>query len=127
MTGIPPAPNEADRRSLKCHLAAIDDVATSSQAEECAAGSLGKLGPLEAVESAELALGDCSFRGRCVGFGLSFRHEMIGDRKQDLIGAHRNGLQAAAVGYGFGSHAELMAETPANCHATLSALRAAFS
>ncbi|HCJ29115.1 MAG TPA: HAD family hydrolase [Pseudomonas sp.] len=52
---------------------------------------------------------------------------MIGDRKHDLIGAHRNGLQAAAVGYGFGSHAELMAESPAYHYATLAALRAAFN
>lgn len=34
---------------------------------------------------------------------------MTGDRKHDLIGARRNGLDAAAVGYGFGSHAELQA------------------
>ena len=56
---------------------------------------------------------------------------MIGDRKHDLIGAHRNGLQAVGVGYGFGSHAELMAELPAYYYyyyyATLPALRAAFS
>jgi len=52
---------------------------------------------------------------------------MIGDRKHDLIGAHRNGLQAVGVGYGFGSHAELMAESPAYYYATLPALRAAFN
>jgi len=52
---------------------------------------------------------------------------MIGDRKHDLIGAHRNGLRAAAVGYGFGSHAELMAESPAYYYATLAQLRDAFS
>lgn len=52
---------------------------------------------------------------------------MVGDRKHDLIGARSNGLQAAAVGYGFGSHAELMAESPAYYYATLPALRAAFS
>ncbi|MBA1275766.1 HAD family hydrolase [Stutzerimonas azotifigens] len=52
---------------------------------------------------------------------------MIGDRKHDLIGARANGLQAAAVGYGFGSHAELMAESPAYYYATLPELRAAFA
>ncbi len=52
---------------------------------------------------------------------------MIGDRKHDLIGAHANGLQGVAVGYGFGSHAELMAESPAYYYATLPELRAAFA
>ena len=52
---------------------------------------------------------------------------MIGDRKHDLIGAHRNGLQAAGVGYGFGSQAELMAESPAWYFATLAELREAFA
>lgn len=51
---------------------------------------------------------------------------MIGDRKHDLIGARANGLDAVAVGYGFGSHAELMAESPAYHYATLAELRAAF-
>ncbi|WP_434457384.1 HAD family hydrolase [Stutzerimonas urumqiensis] len=51
---------------------------------------------------------------------------MIGDRKHDLIGARANGLAAVAVGYGFGSHAELMAESPAYHYATLAELRAAF-
>ncbi|WNW12644.1 HAD family hydrolase [Pseudomonas sp. DTU_2021_1001937_2_SI_NGA_ILE_001] len=37
---------------------------------------------------------------------------MIGDRKHDLIGGRRNGLQVAAVGYGFGSAEELHAEAP---------------
>ena len=32
---------------------------------------------------------------------------MIGDRKHDLIGARDNGMDAAAVGYGFGSFEEL--------------------
>jgi phosphoglycolate phosphatase len=52
---------------------------------------------------------------------------MIGDRKHDLIGARANGLQAVAVGYGFGSHAELMAESPAYYYATLQELRTAFA
>ncbi|KAF1057197.1 MAG: 5'-nucleotidase [Pseudomonas citronellolis] len=51
---------------------------------------------------------------------------MIGDRKHDLIGAHRNGLHVAGVGYGFGSQEELMAESPAHYFATLAELRAAF-
>ena len=38
---------------------------------------------------------------------------MIGDRKHDLIGARSNGLQAVAVGYGFGSREELLGEAPA--------------
>ena len=51
---------------------------------------------------------------------------MIGDRKHDLIGARQNGLQAVAVGYGFGSYEELMAERPAFYYPTLAELRAAF-
>ncbi len=49
---------------------------------------------------------------------------MIGDRKHDLIGAHRNGLRAIGVGYGFGSREELLAENPAHYCATLAELRA---
>ena len=52
---------------------------------------------------------------------------MIGDRKHDLIGAHRNGLSAAGVGYGFGSREELMAESPAHYFASMDELRAAFA
>ncbi|SDN51513.1 HAD family hydrolase [Pseudomonas jinjuensis] len=51
---------------------------------------------------------------------------MIGDRKHDLIGAHRNGLRAAGVGYGFGSREELLAEAPAHYFASLDELRQAF-
>lgn len=51
---------------------------------------------------------------------------MIGDRKHDLIGARRNGLDAAAVGYGFGSAEELQAEAPTYHFATLGELRRAF-
>ena len=51
---------------------------------------------------------------------------MIGDRKHDLIGAQRNGLDVAAVGYGFGSHDELVAESPTYHFATLAELHAAF-
>lgn len=52
---------------------------------------------------------------------------MIGDRKHDLIGAHRNGLQAVGVGYGFGSQAELMAESPAWYFSSLAELHQAFT
>ncbi|UTW05979.1 HAD family hydrolase [Pseudomonas benzenivorans] len=52
---------------------------------------------------------------------------MIGDRKHDLIGARRNGLDAAAVGYGFGSAAELQAEAPTYHFATLDELHHAFA
>lgn len=52
---------------------------------------------------------------------------MIGDRKHDLIGARRNGLDAAAVGYGFGSCAELQAELPTYHFQTLAELHRAFS
>ncbi|MCQ4270511.1 HAD family hydrolase [Pseudomonas kuykendallii] len=52
---------------------------------------------------------------------------MVGDRKHDLIGAHRNGLQAVGIGYGFGSHAELMAESPAWYFASLAELQQAFT
>lgn len=52
---------------------------------------------------------------------------MIGDRKHDLIGAHHNGLQAVGVGYGFGSQAELMAESPAWYFSSLAELHQAFT
>ena len=51
---------------------------------------------------------------------------MIGDRKHDLIGARRNGLDAAAVGYGFGSAEELRAEAPTYHFASLAELQRAF-
>ena len=51
---------------------------------------------------------------------------MIGDRKHDLIGARSNGLDAAAVGYGFGSHEELSAEGPAYHFETVDELHQAF-
>ena len=37
---------------------------------------------------------------------------MIGDRDGDLIAAHRNGLQAAGVLWGYGSRVELEKERP---------------
>lgn len=37
---------------------------------------------------------------------------MVGDRAVDMIAAHRNGLQAAGVLWGYGSRAELAHESP---------------
>lgn len=37
---------------------------------------------------------------------------MVGDRAVDLVAAHANGLQSAGVLWGYGSRAELEAETP---------------
>ncbi|MBX8473824.1 HAD family hydrolase [Pseudomonas cichorii] len=51
---------------------------------------------------------------------------MIGDRKHDLIGGLRNGLDVAAVGYGFGSHEELTAQTPTYHFATMAEMHEAF-
>lgn len=51
---------------------------------------------------------------------------MIGDRKHDLIGARHNGLDAAAVGYGFGSFEELSAHAPNYHFETLAQLHQAF-
>jgi phosphoglycolate phosphatase len=51
---------------------------------------------------------------------------MIGDRKHDLIGGKRNGLDVAAVGYGFGSREELEAEAPTYHFGTLKELHQAF-
>ncbi|MNJ56056.1 5'-nucleotidase [compost metagenome] len=51
---------------------------------------------------------------------------MIGDRKHDLIGAKRNGLDCVAVGYGFGSPDELLAEAPNWHYPTLAELHRAF-
>lgn len=51
---------------------------------------------------------------------------MIGDRKHDLIGASHNGLDAAAVGYGFGSFEELSAHAHTYHFETLAQLHQAF-
>ncbi len=51
---------------------------------------------------------------------------MIGDRKHDLIGARSNGLDSAAVGYGFGSFEELSAEAPTWHFETLAEMHQAF-
>jgi phosphoglycolate phosphatase len=37
---------------------------------------------------------------------------MIGDRAVDMIAAHKNGLEAGGVLWGYGSHAELLNEAP---------------
>ncbi|WP_313550453.1 HAD family hydrolase [Pseudomonas sp.] len=50
---------------------------------------------------------------------------MIGDRKHDLIGARRNGVDAAGVSYGYGGRAELEAEGPRFVFETLEALKEA--
>jgi len=39
---------------------------------------------------------------------------MIGDRSEDINGAHENGLAAIGVTYGFGTHRELLASQPAH-------------
>ena len=51
---------------------------------------------------------------------------MIGDLKHYLIGASHNGLDAAAVGYGFGSFEELSAHAPTYHFETLAQLHQAF-
>ena len=59
--------------------------------------------------------------------GLDPAHTlMIGDRKHDLIGARDNGLDAAAVGYGFGSFEELNSFAPKYHFETLAELHQAF-
>ena len=59
--------------------------------------------------------------------GLDPAHTlMIGDRKHDLIGARDNGMDAAAVGYGFGSFEELNAFAPKYHFETLAELHQAF-
>ena len=46
-------------------------------------------------------------------FGLEAEHSiMVGDRRQDIHGARRNGLRAVAVTYGFGSREELIEAGP---------------
>jgi phosphoglycolate phosphatase len=59
--------------------------------------------------------------------GLDPAHTlMIGDRKHDLLGGKANGLDVAAVGYGFGSREELELEQPTYHFETLAELHAAF-
>lgn len=46
------------------------------------------------------------------------RSLMVGDRKFDMVAAHRNGLSAAGVLWGYGSREELEAESPRHLCAT---------
>lgn len=47
---------------------------------------------------------------------------MVGDRKYDVLGAKNNGIAVAAVGYGYGSQAELKAAKPDYLLATVQEL-----
>jgi phosphoglycolate phosphatase len=40
---------------------------------------------------------------------------MIGDRAEDIHAAHANGIPSIAVGWGYGSEAELAEATPTSC------------
>lgn len=51
---------------------------------------------------------------------------MIGDRKHDIIGAHKNQLPAIAVGYGYGSTQELRDASPEYIFNTVDELLAGF-
>ncbi len=51
---------------------------------------------------------------------------MIGDRKHDIIGAHKNQLPAIAVGYGYGSTQELQDASPEYIFNTVGDLLAGF-
>jgi phosphoglycolate phosphatase len=50
---------------------------------------------------------------------------MIGDRKHDIIGARVNGIDAIAVGYGYGSEEELRQAAPKQIVRTVAELAAA--
>jgi phosphoglycolate phosphatase len=50
------------------------------------------------------------------------RAVMVGDREHDIMGARANGISALAVGYGFGTPAELRASAPDYHVATVAAL-----
>lgn len=52
---------------------------------------------------------------------------MIGDRKHDLLGAKANGLECMAVGYGFGSDAELTEQQPTYRADSVAQLQAFFA
>lgn len=55
-----------------------------------------------------------SFALRTLGFsdGEKGRALMVGDRNYDVEGARKNGIRSAAVTYGYGSEAELLASSP---------------
>ncbi len=52
---------------------------------------------------------------------------MIGDRKYDIIGAHRNNLDSIAVVYGYGSEEELRGSNPTHYIKTVKELHSVFS
>jgi len=47
---------------------------------------------------------------------------MIGDRKHDIIGAHKNDIASIAVEYGYGSHEELIESKPTYMISTVEGL-----
>lgn len=49
---------------------------------------------------------------------------MIGDRKHDVLGAHKNSIDSIAVAYGYGSLAELELSMPTHMVSTVSELAA---
>ncbi|TFH40006.1 MAG: HAD family hydrolase [Chrysiogenales bacterium] len=51
---------------------------------------------------------------------------MVGDRKHDIIGARKNGIDSAGVGYGYGSHEEMKEAKPTYLFRTVGDLRAFF-
>jgi phosphoglycolate phosphatase len=51
---------------------------------------------------------------------------MIGDRKYDIIGAHKNGIASIAVGYGYGREEELTAIQPTHHVHTVKELQSFF-
>lgn len=52
---------------------------------------------------------------------------MIGDRKFDVIGAKHNGIDSIAIGYGYGSEAELTEAKPTHHFRTLQELQEFFN
>ncbi|MDF2938701.1 MAG: phosphoglycolate phosphatase [Paenibacillaceae bacterium] len=52
---------------------------------------------------------------------------MIGDRKFDIIGAHANKIDSIAVGFGYGSEAELLGAEPTHYVKTVAELRGLFA
>lgn len=47
---------------------------------------------------------------------------MVGDRKHDLIGAHKNSVASIGITWGYGSHEELHGENPSAICSTISEL-----
>lgn len=56
---------------------------------------------------------------------VSDRSVMVGDREFDILAAHRNGMQAAGVLWGYGSRQELSSHQPAHLLATPAEMPAA--